>query len=270
MKKAPVRPRSPLAGRNGIRRSIGPLLAGAALLALAFGCTRPGPSPPPPIKGSASAPPSQPKPYKVLGEWYTPLPDARGFSERGIASWYGEDFHGKPTSSGEIYNMYGISAAHKTLPLGTWVKVRNLDNQRDLTLQINDRGPFVRGRVIDLSQGAARELGVLGPGTAQVEVVALGAAPAGTRGTPTRFVPVDYYSGNFTFQVGAFKERDNAERLLAKLDRSYRNAHIVSWYNGRETLYRVRVGKSENLEEATRFEALLISSGFPDAFTIAE
>lgn len=239
----------------------------ALALALISACTSaPPPSPPPP---STKAPPPStrlPKPYKVMGEWYQPLADAKGFAQQGIASWYGQDFHGKPTSCGELYNMFGISAAHKTLPLGTWVKVRNLDNQRELELRVNDRGPFVRGRIIDLSYGAAQELGVVGPGTAQVEVIALGTPAEGGSG----YVPGDYYSGNFTFQVGAFRERGNAERLLARLDRTYSNAHITTWFNGNETLYRVRVGKCTSLEEASRYESLLIAGGFPDAFTIAE
>jgi rare lipoprotein A len=234
------------------------------LLALSSACS----SPPPPAPPPKAPPPATrlPKPYKVMGEWYQPMADARGFTQQGIASWYGSDFHGKPTSCGEIYNMYGISAAHKTLPLGTWVKVRNLDARRELDLRVNDRGPFVRGRVIDLSYGAAKELGVLGPGTAQVEIIALGTPAEGGAG----YVAGDYYSGNFTFQVGAFRERDNAERLLARLERVYTNAHIVTWFNGSETLYRVRVGKCSSLDEAARYESLLVAGGFPDAFTIAE
>jgi rare lipoprotein A len=108
------------------------------------------------------------KSYVVKGRRYYILSSAKGFREKGIASWYGEPFHGRRTASGEIYDMDGISAAHKTLPLHTWVEVRNMGNNRLLTLRINDRGPFVPGRIIDLSRAAARELGIYGPGVAKV------------------------------------------------------------------------------------------------------
>ena len=121
-------------------------------------------SPPPPAK------PGHPKPYKVLGKWYQPLPHSDGFRQRGLASWYGRDFHGKKTSSGEIYNMHAMTAAHKTLPLGTYVRVYNLENKRSTLVRINDRGPFVRGRIIDLSYSAAKEVGIVGPGTARVSL----------------------------------------------------------------------------------------------------
>ena len=113
------------------------------------------------------------KSYVVKGKRYYILASANGFREKGLASWYGEPFHGRKTASGEVYDMDKISAAHKTLPLHTWVEVRNLDNNRSMTLRINDRGPFVSGRVIDLSRAAARELGVIGPGVAQVRLRAV-------------------------------------------------------------------------------------------------
>lgn len=113
--------------------------------------------------------------YEVMGDTYRVLGSPRGYRERGVASWYGEAFHGRPTASGEAYDMYRLSAAHRTLPLHTWVEVTNLDNRRSLVLRVNDRGPFVHTdeRIIDLSWAAARELGVIGPGTAPVEVRAL-------------------------------------------------------------------------------------------------
>jgi rare lipoprotein A len=204
-----------------------------------------------------------PKPYCVNGEWYQPIPDARGFRQRGLASWYGKDFHGKKTSNGEIYNMYARTAAHKTLPLGTLVSVRNLENGKSVEARVNDRGPFVRGRIIDLSYTLAGELGVVGPGTAPVEVVAL-AAPVGSHD------PNVYYTGNFTIQVGAFRQRDNAERLRDKLGERYRNAHVVSAEVGGEMYYRVRVGKCSSLAEAARHEKALGGAGYPEAFIVAE
>ena len=116
------------------------------------------------------------KPYTVRGKTYYPLKSAHGFVEEGVASWYGPGFHGKKTASGERFNQYNISAAHKILPLGTEVRVTNLENHRSLILRINDRGPFVDDRVIDLSRGAAQRLGVIGKGTARVRIQSLGDA----------------------------------------------------------------------------------------------
>lgn len=222
--------------------------------------------PPPP-----ATPKGHPRPYRVGNQWYKPLPHARDFRQRGLASWYGRKFHGRPTSSGEIYNMHAMTAAHKTLPMGTFVRVHNLDNDRSVQVRINDRGPFVRGRIIDLSFAGAKQLGLVGPGTARVEVVALGkSSPAGSAGGARKFTPVDYYSGNFTFQVGAFTDRRNAERLVAKLDQLYRNAHITTYHDGRQTFYRVRVGRVTRLEEAVRYEQLLVQNGYPETFIVAE
>jgi rare lipoprotein A len=166
--------------------------------------------------------------------------------------------------------MYGISAAHKTLPLGTYVRVTNLENHRSLDVRINDRGPFVHGRIIDLSYGAARELGLVGPGTAAVKIVALGTPAPDASGDRRVYQPVDYYSGNFTFQVGAFANRQNAERLAAQLDRRYKNAHIIPYDNGQQVLYRVRVGRCFTLDAADRYERALAQEGFTDVFTVAE
>lgn len=221
-------------------------------------------SPPPAAVG-------QPKPYRVNGRWYHPLPDARDFVQEGIASWYGKDFHGRRTSSGETYNMYDLTAAHKTLPLGTFVRVKNLSNGKHVDVRVNDRGPFARGRVIDLSYTAAKRIGMVGPGTAKVKVIALGApAPVQTAGQAPQYLPIDYYSGNFTFQVGAFIEQDNARRLVQKLEREYNNAHMVPYFDGNRTFYRVRVGRSDSLDEAIRLEQTLVQNGFPDTFIVAE
>jgi rare lipoprotein A len=236
-----------------------------ALVALLFfvnGCAT---SEPPPQQ-----PADYPKPYKVFGKWYQPLPDSKGFHQRGIASWYGKAFHGKKTSNGETYDMYAMTAAHKTLPLGTYVRVHNLENNRELEVRINDRGPFVRGRIIDLSFTAAKELGLVGPGTAKVEIVALGTPAASDDGTSRTYVQGDYYSGNFTFQVGAFANRENAERLKHKLDEQYKNAHITRYDRGDKIFYRVRVGAFKTLEDAILNEANFIQDGYPDGFMVAE
>ena len=117
----------------------------------------------------AALPPTQ-RPYKVFGVWYYPLPSAAGFVEEGRASWYGPGFHGRLTSNGESYDMHALTAAHKTLPLGTHVKVTRTDNGRSVVVRLNDRGPFVDERIIDLSRAAAQQLGMIGPGTAPVRL----------------------------------------------------------------------------------------------------
>jgi rare lipoprotein A len=231
------------------------------------------------LQACASSPPTveqttppttagQPKPYRVYGKWYRPLPDAMGFSQEGIASWYGKKFHGRRTSNGEIYDMYDMTAAHKTLPLGTWVQVQHLDTGKQIEVRVNDRGPFVQGRIIDLSYAAAKDLGIVGPGTAPVKVVALGERRTTTSGET--YTPLDYYHGKFTFQVGAFSNKDNAERLRAKLDRQYSNAHIAPYDRGDQVFYRVRVGRCNDLETAETFEKDLIDNGYPAAFIVAE
>ncbi len=119
------------------------------------------------------SPYGNPNNYKALGKTYKVMPSSKGYKEKGIASWYGKDFHGKRTSSGTPYDMHAYSAAHKTLPIPTYVRVTNLENGKNLILRVDDRGPFVSGRIIDLSYKAAHQLGVVGKGTAQVEVEAL-------------------------------------------------------------------------------------------------
>ena len=156
------------------------------------------------------------KGYTIRGQTYHPMKEVSpGFRMKGVASWYGHKFHGRPTASGEIYNMHDLTAAHKTLPLGTYVRVHNLENDRRVDVRINDRGPFVRGRIIDLSYTAANRIGIVGPGTARVEVIALATPTPSGSGNQRVSKPVDLHAGSFTFQIGAFVNRDNAERLAA-------------------------------------------------------
>jgi len=219
-----------------------------------------------------AVPPGYPKPYKMGRNWYTPLPHAGGFTQFGKASWYGREFHGKKTANGEIYNMYDMTAAHKTLPFDTYVRVRNIENNRTAVVRINDRGPFARGRIIDLSYSAAKKLGIVGPGTTDVKIVAL-AGPGETNasaGKPTSYPVTDLYQGNFTVQIGAFGDRENAEKLRNQLARTYQNVYITSYYDGRDTFYRVKVGRYSNLAQANRFESMMIRKGYKDAFAVAE
>lgn len=187
-----------------------------------------------------------------------PTPESRRpvYAQRGIASWYGEKFHGNPTASGEIYDMYELTAAHRTLPLGTSVMVTNLENYRSVGVRINDRGPFVKGRIIDLSYGAARAIGMVEKGTARVEVVAFDMTEA-----PRDEVPV------YTVQVGAFSNRENAERLLKQVQKVSGEAYMTILKINGESYYRVRVGRFGTREMAYRTAENLVSFGYPVLIT---
>jgi rare lipoprotein A len=213
-----------------------------------------------------------PKPYEVFGERYYPLPDAGGFMESGKASWYGPQFHGRKTSSGEVFDMHKKTAAHKTLPLNTLVKVTNRSSGKTIVLPVNDRGPFVKGRIIDLSYAAAREIDLVGPGTADVTVVAL-AKEVGTLqgkdGVTHLLEARDFQGGEFTVQVGAFEERNNALRLADKLRGLYPSVNVSAGTDGRNrTLHRVQVSIAKTLDEARLLEMRLEIAGYPDAFVV--
>ena len=203
------------------------------------------------------------KPYKVWGKWYTPIADATGFEQVGIASWYGKKFHGRKTSNGERYDMHAMTAAHKTLPFNTVVRVENLDNGRECIVRINDRGPFVDGRIIDLSNKAARAIGSDITGTARVRITAM--APRGRKVKPGTFT-----SGNFTVQVGAFTVKANAERLAHTLESRYGDAHVVEYDRGDALFWRVRAGRYGTIAKAERAEAEIRKTGFPHAMAVAE
>ena len=191
-------------------------------------------------------------PYSVLGKSYRVLDSARGFRERGVASWYGVKFNGRATSSGEIYDICRFTAAHKTLPLPSFVRVTNLDNGRSLIVRVNDRGPFHAGRVMDLSYAAAVRLGVDRTGTARVELEAVGpghesvtaaADPVPGAGAPPPRREPAFADGEVTLQLGSFGERDNAKRLAGRLREGGVDAVDIDHVEveGRD-LWRVRVG----------------------------
>jgi rare lipoprotein A len=213
------------------------------------------------------------RPYVIKGEKYYPLTDSEGFVQFGKASWYGKKFQGRPTASGEIYNMYEKTAAHKTLPMGTYVRALNLSNKKHVLVRINDRGPFVKNRIIDLSYTAAKEIDLIGPGVAEVKIVALG-KEVGKLNSPQGMKPVveidDLNQGDFTVQVGAFKDRKNALRLSDRLKVIF-NYVEVPVYNDPEkgTLYRVRVSRSKTLAEAGKIEKKLEGMGFEGAFVVS-
>jgi len=212
-------------------------------------------------------------PYVIDGERYYPLSNSEGFVQHGTASWYGKKFHGRPTANGEIFDMNKKTAAHKTLPLGTYVKAVNLDNNKQIVVRINDRGPFVKGRIIDFSYAAAEEIGLVGPGVARVKIVALG-RQVGEIESPSGSQPVveidDLKTGEFTVQVGAFKSKDNATRLSGqlKVDFDYVDVEVCNdKIDG--PVYRVRVSKSNTLTNAEKMEKKLESMGFETAFIVS-
>ncbi len=209
------------------------------------------------------------KPYTVNGKRYDPLKTHDGFVEEGLASWYGKDFHGKKTSNGEIYDMHAMTAAHKTLPLGVYVRVRNKNNGRETVVRINDRGPFVDKRVIDLSYAAADKLDIVGPGTVPVRVEALGYRETDSAGRTAFRAPVSYKIGTFSVQVGAFTVRANAENLALDLRRRFGAAAVhEGWVNG-NLFYRVRVGKYGDLDEAEAAKIQFERGEFSNCFVVA-
>lgn len=204
-----------------------------------------------------------------------PVAPARiGATETGIASWYGIPYHGRQAASGEIYDMEKLTAAHRMLPFQTWVEVTNLTNGKRVDVRINDRGPFARGRIIDLSQAAARDIEMLGPGTARVRLrvvappsvetpevaraaivsPATGLAPTPASNTPAPVIaaaaaiPMDWY----TVQAGAFADRDRAEALRATLEEMYADARVVA---GTRNLWRVVVGRQMTIDQAGELAA---------------
>ncbi len=236
------------------------------------------PAAPPPevLRTPDAVPKSEPlsasgnKPYAIAGRGYTPLKEAAGYRERGIASWYGKKFHGRKTSSGEPYDMYAMTAAHRLLPLPSYARIRNLANGKSVVVRVNDRGPFHDNRLIDLSYTAAARLGILGTGTGVVEVEGLDAraAPA-----PVVAVPAAPSNGNgaarLFLQVGAFASRYNAETLRDRLERdAFRPVEIQASGDGR--LYRVRIGPLASVEDSDRLAARVSASGLGEARVVVE
>jgi len=214
-------------------------------------------------------PPTQ-KPYSVNGQHYQPIPDAAGFNEEGIASWYGKDFHGRKTSNGETYDMYAMTAAHKTLPMNVHLKVTNLNTGQSVVVRVNDRGPFVKSRVVDLSYSAAKQLGVVGPGTAPVRIEALGFKEKVKTGSAPVYRQLDSYDvGPFMVQVGAFTVRENAYRLADKLEKQYGASAVVEGRVDGRKFYRVRIGLYDNMALAAETLLNIEANGFPSSFIVA-
>lgn len=208
-----------------------------------------------------------PESYVVYGKRYYTLPSGKGYRERGLASWYGTKFHGKRTSSGEPYDLYGMTAAHKTLPLPTYVEVTNLGNDRSVIVKVNDRGPFHDDRLIDLSYTAAVKLGVVGNGTERVEVRAI---DTGTPVTATAPAPAVHREDTVLYlQVGAFSNRENAERLQGKiLAEDIGAVRIVESPGDSGTFYKVQVGPLHGSSELDRTARSLKSLGIEQSHSI--
>ncbi len=233
-----------------------------------------------------------PSTYAVAGKTYRIMSDSEGYQESGIASWYGTKFHGRRTSSGEPYDMHGMTAAHKTLPLPTYAEVTNLQNGRKVIVKINDRGPFHANRLIDLSHAAASKLGILATGTGLVEVrtITPGTTPqcSGCRDAqelpsgadaPTA-VAAETGDGESNtvklyLQAGAFSNRDNAERLRVRINgvaanAAQRNIQIVEKQTDHSVRYRVRIGPFASVREVDRFTGDLRRLGIRDTQVVID
>lgn len=213
-------------------------------------------------RGSRGNPPF----YEVMGRRYYVMKDAAGYRERGIASWYGTKFHGRMTSSGEPYDMYAMTAAHKTLPLPSYVRVTHRGNGRSIVVRVNDRGPFVGERIIDLSYAAAVRLGMHNDGTALVDVELL--APG--VGTELPVVAVTDGAGEDSqlvwLQVGAFSESANAERLQERLAaQGIRDVVVSPEVRGHRTIHRVRIGPLVEVNEVEEMLARVRALDIHDA-----
>ena len=243
-------------------------LWGLLLLAMLVGCG--GPVHRTELVPSPQNPQRKPwqRPYKVDGQQYDPLLDHQGFVQTGTASWYGEKFHGRKTSNGETYNMYDMTAAHKTLPLGVSVRVTQLDTGRSVVVRVNDRGPFVKGRIIDLSYAAAKDLGIVGAGTGPVRVEALGYREQAAGGAVAYRAPVNYGVGVFGVQVGAFSQAANAQRLAERLRPRYGAVQVQQGLWEKGAIYRVWVGRYGSLDEAEQKAGQLTAEGFGGCFVI--
>ncbi|RZJ34368.1 MAG: septal ring lytic transglycosylase RlpA family protein [Brevundimonas sp.] len=217
------------------------------------------------------------RPYQIRGRWYRPS-EQPDYDQTGAASWYGDQFNGRPTATGERFDMYAMTAAHKTLPLPGLVEVTNLSNGRTIVVRINDRGPFVDGRIIDLSRGSADALGMLQQGVAEVRVRYLGPAPrlgsaqplqyaaaAAPAPAPPRPEPAAE-AGTFWIQAGSFADRRAARRVA---DRLGDRATVDVAGQGDSPLYRVLVGPWPDPNAAEHARQAVMARGYADALLIS-
>lgn len=281
--------------RQGFVNNAARLLPLVLLLAVAAGCAVQPAGDGPPRSGSSVPPELPPDPvpkrepksrygngpiYEVHGRPYRVMQSSYGYRERGVASWYGRKFHGRLTSNQEPYDMHALTAAHKTLPLPTWAEVRNLKNGKSVIVRINDRGPFVDNRLIDLSFAAARRLDMVEDGTSLVEVRAISFDEAPAAGgaaapaeSPAATSPADDEgSGNRVYvQVGAFGERANAERRFRALESGgIERAFVRRDERGELRLYRVRIGPITDVDHYDAVIAHLETLGISESHLVTE
>lgn len=217
--------------------------------------------------------------YTVLGKTYYVMDDERGYSGRGIASWYGNKFHGEKTSNGEIYDMYAMTAAHKTLPIPSYVRVTNLENNKQVVVRVNDRGPFHEGRIIDLSYAAASKLDYLGRGTANVKVEAIDPSQSSSATIAARknevarqkeaTIDAEIYTlpGNTYLQVGAFGQLSSADALVTSLSAVTSFPVVV---RSDDSLHRVRIGPVSDNRDLLLLRELLHKSNIAGAHVVYE
>ena len=212
------------------------------------------------------------RPYQIRGRWYQPA-EQPGYDETGLASWYGEQFHGRPTATGERFDMHALTAAHKTLPLPGLVEVTNLANGRRIVVRVNDRGPFVDNRIIDLSRGSAEALGMLQAGVGEVRVRYLGRAPRTGGGTTLQYAaaegaspqpPATSGGGEYWVQAGSYSDRRAARRVANELGG---RATVDAGRN--DGLFRVLVGPWPDPNAAERSRQAVIARGYADALLIS-
>ena len=209
-----------------------------------------------------------PHAYVVLGRTYRTLPSSRGYVERGIASWYGRKFHKRLTSSREPYDMFAMTAAHRSLPLPTYVRVTHLENGLSAVLRVNDRGPFHPGRIIDLSYAAAVRLGIAEPGSGPVEVRAIEIAADGRARPPPRAAPVP---PRYFVQLGAYSDERNATRAYTLAERLTPGlASVRRVEKGERIVHRVRIGPLSGPDETDRVLEELIAVGVRNAHVVIE
>ncbi len=221
-------------------------------------------------------------PYTVWGRSYQVMASADGYVERGIASWYGEKFHGHKTSNGEIFDMYAMTAAHKSLPLPSYARVTNLDNGRSVVVRVNDRGPFHGDRLIDLSYAAAKKLGYQARGTARVEVAAITVRPDGSMslagqpypsGSKAPVAPASPAAGGEALfvQLGSFSVPDGAAGMSARVrDHASREVRIRRVETAAGAFHRVQVGPFRNPDEALTEQRMLEARGFGQATVLTD
>ncbi len=215
-----------------------------------------------------------PESYEVFGKRYYTLKTSQGHVERGIASWYGTKFDKQRTSSGEPYDVYAMTAAHRSLPLPTYARITNLGNGRQITVRINDRGPFHDNRIIDLSYVAAAKLGILAEGTGLVEIRAIDPRQPEThlaKASPPAVTPASTKSPGVYLQVGAFGSRSNADRVRQRLEQELPHAiRIQETLKMEQPLYRVQIGPIPSIEQSDALSLQLSQLGFGQAQVVVE